>query len=107
MLVDMNDALSIMVEVEPGLDGKHFALARIRAYTGSANQQRADVSAITLYLVYQRRSLRLTQRYGLQNWQALAITVAPLVPVRVLPKRLHTAFWCVQHWLPPMEWCLL
>lgn len=70
VLVDMNVALSIKVEVEPGLEGKHFALAKIRAYTGSTNQHRVD------------------------NWQTLAITVAPLVPVKALPKRLHTAF-CV------------
>jgi hypothetical protein len=64
----LNVALAISVEVEPGLEGKHFPLAKIRAYTGVANQQRAD------------------------NWQKLAISVAPLIPVGALPKRLHTAF---------------
>jgi len=64
----LNVALSLTVEVEPGLEGKHFPDAKIRAYTGLANQQRAD------------------------NWQKLEITVEPLVPVRALPKRLHTAF---------------
>lgn len=48
--------------------GGIFPRAKIRAYTGAPNQQRAD------------------------NWQPLAITVKPLIPVASLPKRLHTSF---------------
>ena len=51
-------ALPLKIEIEVGhqaLEGKHFPLAKIRAYTGSANQRRAD------------------------NWQELAITVQKLV----------------------------
>ena len=49
-------ALPLKIEVGlQALEGKHFPLAKIRAYTGSANQRRAD------------------------NWQELAITVQKLV----------------------------
>ena len=64
----LNVALPLTIEIDPALEGKHFALAKIRAYTGAANQHRQD------------------------NWQKLAITVEKLTPVRALPKRLHTAF---------------
>jgi hypothetical protein len=64
----LNVALPLTIEIDPALEGRHFALAKIRAYTGAANQHRQD------------------------NWQKLAITVEKLTPVRALPKRLHTAF---------------
>jgi hypothetical protein len=48
--------------------GGTFPHARIRAYSGVSNQQRSD------------------------NWQPLAITVKPVIPVAALPKRLHTSF---------------
>lgn len=57
------------------LAGKTFPKARIRGYSGSKNQQRSD------------------------NWQALAINVEALVPVPVLPKRLHTSY-C---WANPLQ----
>lgn len=64
--------LNIAVEIKTAvtdkkLEGKTFALSRVRAYSGAANQARSD------------------------NWQPLAITVKKLTPA-VLPKRLHTAY---------------
>ena len=64
----LNIAIELRIEVDAYLEGKIFPLSRIRAYSGAANQLRAD------------------------NWQPLAITVMALVPVPDLPKRLHTAF---------------
>eukprot|EP01043_Picozoa_sp_COSAG02_P002326 COSAG02_NODE_54_length_43941_cov_54.857990_2_plen_574_part_00 len=65
--------LNLAVEIKTAvtdakLEGKTFALSRVRAYSSPANQARAD------------------------NWQPLAITVKKLTPVPVLPKRLHTAY---------------
>jgi hypothetical protein len=64
----VNAAIELRVEVNASLSGKAFPQARIRAYTGAQNQQRED------------------------NWQPLALTVKVLLPVPVLPKRLHTSF---------------
>ena len=64
----LNEAIELSFAVGAGLAGKTFPQAQIRGYTGASNQQRSD------------------------NWQALAITVKALVPVPVLPKRLHTAY---------------
>lgn len=65
----LNDAVLLKVAVaDKSIEGKSFPLSRIRAYSGAANQARAD------------------------NWQPLAITVKKLTPVPALPKRLHTAY---------------
>ena len=65
----LNDAVSLKVAVtDKSIEGRSFPLSRIRAYSGAANQARAD------------------------NWQPLAITVKQLTPVPALPKRLHTAY---------------
>ena len=68
-------AITLRIELDAGLEGKTFPLSRIRAYSGVANQARAD------------------------NWQPLAITVKALVPVPKLPQRLHTAY-C---WAEPFQ----
>lgn len=75
----LNEAIMIKTAIAPGseasLEGKTFALARIRAYntatrgaSSQANQKRTD------------------------NWQPLAMTVKKLVPVLRMPTRLHTAY---------------
>ena len=64
----LNEAIELKLEVDADLAGNVFTLTRIRAYTGAANQRRAD------------------------NWQTLAITVKTLVPVPRLPRRLRTSF---------------
>ena len=64
----VNAAIELRIEVDASLVGKAFPQSRIRAYSGAPNQQRED------------------------NWQPLAVTVKALVPVPVLPKRLHTSF---------------
>eukprot|EP01052_Picozoa_sp_SAG31_P048606 SAG31_NODE_10242_length_1165_cov_1.389306_1_plen_292_part_10 len=61
--------------------GKYFSLARIRVYSTSAGQQRAD------------------------NWQTLAIQVEELKPVPRLPKRLHTSYcWSNFGMIQPKVW---
>jgi hypothetical protein len=65
----LNEAVELRFEVvDTQLTGKTFPHARIRGYSGPKNQQRSD------------------------NWQALAMTVKSLVPVPMLPKRLHTSY---------------
>ena len=71
----LNIAIALRIELNASLEGKTFPLSRVRAYSGAANQARAD------------------------NWQPLAITVKTLVPVPRLPQRLHTAF-C---WAEPFQ----
>lgn len=70
----LNEAIELSFVVDKELEGRTFPQVRIRGYTGGKNQQRSD------------------------NWQALAITVEALVPVPVLPKRLHTSYcWSGSH----------
>eukprot|EP01045_Picozoa_sp_COSAG04_P002527 COSAG04_NODE_92_length_26689_cov_12.755434_12_plen_577_part_00 len=65
----LNNAVSLKTAVtDKSIEGRSFPLSRIRAYSGAANQARAD------------------------NWQPLAIAVKKLTPVPALPKRLHTAY---------------
>ena len=65
---------------DSALVGRTFALAKIRCYSTVRGQKRPD------------------------NWQALSITIKALVPVPVLPKRLHTSYcWsCVSLALAPI-----
>ena len=70
----LNEAIELSFAVGKELAGKTFPEVRIRGYTGSKNQRRAD------------------------NWQALAITVEALAPVPAPPKRLHTSYcWSEAH----------
>ena len=71
----------LQFEVPSRMIGHSFPSARIRGYSSSAGQQRAD------------------------NWQRLELTVAELKPVPVLPKRLHTAYcWSNAGMVAPKTW---
>jgi hypothetical protein len=73
------NVLKLQFEIAVALAGRTFPLGKIRCYSTRTGQQRSD------------------------NWQSLSITVKALVPVPVLPKRLHTSYCWSNPWLFPSD----